>query len=69
MGFSLFDNFTGGDGGNTFNINGPVTGNLVGGNGDDVFNFNSSGSLTGSVAGNGGNDTLSGGTGGDTSYS
>lgn len=59
LNFSLFDNFTGGDGGNTFNINGPVTGNLVGGNGDDVFNFNSSGSLTGSVAGNGGNDTLS----------
>lgn len=59
LNFSAFDNFTGGDAGNTFNINGPVTGNLVGGSGNDVFNFGSTGSLTGSIAGNGGNDTLS----------
>lgn len=56
--FSLFDNFNGGNFGNTFNINGPVTGNLVGGSGDDAFIFNGAGSLNGSISGNGGNDTL-----------
>ena len=75
LSFSSFENLTGNDMADTFNINAPYSGSIDGGDGGDIFNIASR--LTGDVEGGAGDDmfifsgageitgTLSGGAGDD----
>ena len=57
-GFTGIENLTGGAGDDVFTIRAELTGDVVGGDGDDSFIFEDLGSVTGTLAGGTGDDTL-----------
>jgi len=56
--FSQFENLSGGDGIDTFNLLASHNGNLAGGAGNDIFDYSDLVVLTGSIDGGTGSDTL-----------
>ncbi|MBI5349651.1 MAG: hypothetical protein HZB77_10120, partial [Chloroflexi bacterium] len=58
LAFSNFETLMGGNGGNTFNLSGTRTFNLIGGTGNDTFGFADNARLIGNIDGFGGHDTL-----------